>query len=88
MKESIIKFIVNLFGLILYVAFGTLGFYYGGFALSQALGFGFLFGLILGCLNEIRRDIWDFRKIFEKKNEEDELKPLNENANKNVSLLD
>ena len=88
MKEAIIKFIVNLFGLILYVAFGTLGFYYGGFALSQALGFGFLFGLILGCLNEIRRDIWDFRKIFEKKNEEDELKPLNENANKNVSLLD
>ena len=88
MKEAIIKFIVNLFGLILYVAFGTLGFYYGGFALSQALGFGFLFGLILGCLNEIRRDIWDFRRLFEKKNEEDELKPLNENANKNVSLLD
>lgn len=88
MKEAIFKFIFNLFGLILYVAFGTLGFYYGGFALSQALGFGFLFGLILGCLNEIRRDIWDFRKIFEKKNEEDELKPLNENANKNVSLLD
>ena len=87
MKEAIIKFIVNLFGLILYVAFGTLGFYYGGFALSQALGFGFLFGLILGCLNEIRRDIWDFRRLFEKKNEEDELKPLNENANKNVSLL-
>ena len=87
MKEAIFKFIFNLFGLILYVAFGTLGFYYGGFALSQALGFGFLFGLILGCLNEIRRDIWDFRKIFEKKNEEDELKPLNENANKNVSLL-
>lgn len=87
MKEAIIKFIVNLFGLILYVAFGTLGFYYGGFALSQALGFGFLFGLILGCLNEIRRDIWDFRRLFEKKNEEDALKPLNENANKNVSLL-
>ena len=87
MKEAIIKFIFNLFGLILYVAFGTLGFYYGGFALSQALGFGFLFGLILGCLNEIRRDIWDFRRLFEKKNEEDELKPLNENANKNVSLL-
>ena len=87
MKEAIIKFIVNLFGLILYVAFGTLGFYYGGFALSQALGFGFLFGLILGCLNEIRRDIWDFRRLFEKKNEEDEFKPLNENANKNVSLL-
>jgi len=88
MKEAIFKFIFNLFGLILYVAFGTLGFYYGGFALSQALGFGFLFGLILGCLNEIRRDIWDFRRLFEKKNEEDELKPLNENANKNVSLLD
>ena len=87
MKEAIFKFIVNLFGLILYVAFGTLGFYYGGFALPQALGFGFLFGLILGCLNEIRRDIWDFRRLFEKKNEEDELKPLNENANKNVSLL-
>ena len=87
MKEAIIKFIVNLFVLILYVAFGTLGFYYGGFALSQALGFGFLFGLILGCLNEIRRDIWDFRRLFEKKNEEDELKPLNEKANKNVSLL-
>jgi len=87
MKEAIFKFIFNLFGLILYVAFGTLGFYYGGFALSQALGFGFLFGLILGCLNEIRRDIWDFRRLFEKKNEEDELKPLNENANKNVSLL-
>ena len=87
MKEAIIKFIVNLFVLILYVAFGTLGFYYGGFALSQALGFGFLFGLILGCLNEIRRDIWDFRRFFEKKNEEDALKPLNENANKNVSLL-
>jgi len=88
MKEAIIKFIVNLFGLILYVAFGTLGFYYGGFALSQALGFGFLFGLILGCLNEIRRDIWDFRKIFEKKNEEDKPKVLNETDNKNVSLLD
>ena len=88
MKEAIFKFIVNLFGLILYVAFGTLGFYYGGFALPQALGFGFLFGLILGCLNEIRRDIWDFRRLFEKKNEEDNHKVLNETDNKNVSLLD
>ena len=87
MKEAIFKFIFNLFGLILYVAFGTLGFYYGGFALSQALGFGFLFGLILGCLNEIRRDIWDFRRLFEKKSEEDKPKVLNETDNKNVSLL-
>ena len=58
MKEAIIKFVFNLLALALYVAFGTIGFYYGGFALSQALGFGFLFGLILGCLNEERITIY------------------------------
>lgn len=69
MKEAIIKFVFNLLALALYVVLGTIGFYYGGFALPQAFGFGFLFGLILGCLNELRRDIWEFRKLFEKKDE-------------------
>ena len=38
--------------------------------LLQSIGYGLLFALILGCINEVRRDIWNLRKdLKESKNE-------------------
>ena len=64
------KFLSNIVGLVIYEAFGIIGFSIAGLSILKSLGYGFLFALILGCINEVRRDIWDLRKeLKESKNE-------------------
>ena len=56
------KFLSNIIGLTIYEAFGIIGFSIAGLSILESIGYGFLFALILGCINEVRRDIWDLRK--------------------------
>lgn len=64
------KFLSNIIGLVIYEAFGIIGFSIAGLGILESIGYGFLFALILGCINEVRRDIWDLRKeLKESKNE-------------------
>ena len=63
------KFLSNIIGLAIYEAFGIIGFSIAGLSILESIGYGFLFALILGCINEVRRDIWDLRKdLKESKN--------------------
>ena len=64
------KFLSNIVGLVFYEAFGIIGFLIAGLSILESIGYGFLFALALGCINEVRRDIWDLRKeLKENKNE-------------------
>ena len=64
------KFLSNIVGLVIYEAFGIIGFLIAGLSILESIGYGFLFALVLGCINEVRRDIWDLRKeLKEIKNE-------------------
>ena len=64
------KFLSNIVGLVFYEAFGIIGFLIAGLSILESIGYGFLFALIFGCINEVRRDIWDLRKeLKEIKNE-------------------
>lgn len=64
------KFLSNIIGLAIYEAFGIIGFSIAGLSILESIGYGFLFALILGCINKVRRDIWDLRKeLKESKNE-------------------
>ena len=64
------KFLSNIVGLVFYEAFGIIGFSIAGLSILESIGYGFLFALVLGCINEVRRDIWDLHKeLKESKNE-------------------
>ena len=64
------KFLSNIVGLVIYEAFGIIGFSIAGLSILESIGYGFLFSLILGCVNEVRRDIWDLcKELKESKNE-------------------
>ena len=64
------RFLSNIIAFVIYDTFGIIGFLIAGLSILESIGYGFLFALILGCINEIRRDIWDLRKeLKESKNE-------------------
>ena len=64
------KFLSNIIGLAIYEVFGIIGFSIAGLSILESIGYGFLFALILGCINEVRRDIWGSHKeLKEIKNE-------------------
>ena len=82
MKEKLLN---NLISLAIYEIFGIVGLLIAGLTVMQSIGYGLLFALVLGCLNEIRRDIWDFRKHIEeeqKKTSNEQLEVLKELRNK------
>lgn len=65
MKHHLTKLLSNVLSLAIYEIFSIVGFQIAGLTIFQSVGYGLLFALILGCLNEIRRDIWNFRKQLE-----------------------